>query len=165
MTTIALYKAGGSEGKWQPIDEAINLLSPPRRGYSHAELIIDDLWYSSTMRDEGVDFNGNPKKDGTRAKRIDPDVEKWTFIHLPNVTEHDEGKMLAWFNTRWIMDARYDFGGVLRFVLPWEKEHPSKFFCSELVVSMLRAGGHAVCLEPAYKVSPNRLAEVYGVHA
>lgn len=51
--------------------------------YSHCELVIDDLCYSSSIMDHGV-----------RSKAIDLDPGKWDVIELPWA---DEATVLAYF--------------------------------------------------------------------
>lgn len=62
---LALYKAKGKIGnafiRWWTNSQ-----------YSHCELVIDGLCYSSSVQDNGV-----------RRKAIDLDPEKWDLIELP----------------------------------------------------------------------------------
>jgi hypothetical protein len=89
--------------------------------YSHAELIINGAWYSSSHTDGGV-----------RAKRFDPKPESWTFIELP----HDEAYAL-WIYSR-ALGCGYDWTGIIGSqVLPFNVHWPRHYFCSELVAEML----------------------------
>jgi hypothetical protein len=167
MMKLALYLASGSTGKWRFVDNAIDLLSG-NDGFAHAELVDSDGWsYSSTIRDEGIDSLGNAKPNGTRRKRIDFDTAKWVFIDLPAITPGQEMRALAFFGQPEVLDARYDFAGVARFVLPFMRAHPRKYFCSELVVDMIRAANPAALPTdaPAWKISPNHLAKIFNRRA
>jgi hypothetical protein len=55
-----------------------------RSQYSHCELVIGDMWYSSSLMDGGV-----------RAKAITLNPGHWDFIELP---AHMEARVLAYFN-------------------------------------------------------------------
>lgn len=93
--------------------------------YSHVELVIDGVCYSSSARDGGV-----------RAKRIDLASGHWDVVALP-ADFRDEAKALAWFRTR--LGQHYDWAGVLRFVplLRWLPREPRQWFCSEAVAAAL----------------------------
>ena len=52
--------------------------------YSHTELVIGDMFYSSSIQDGGV-----------RAKVIEPDSDKWDFIDLPWA---DQSKVLDYYD-------------------------------------------------------------------
>ena len=62
---LALYKGKGRIG-----NAAIRWWT--RSPYSHCELVIDGVAYSSSIMDSGV-----------RAKRIEFDPEHWDFVDLP----------------------------------------------------------------------------------
>lgn len=68
MVRLALYKGKGKVGnaliRWWT-----------RSIYSHCELVVGELSYSSSLRDGGV-----------RVKRIDFDSDHWDFIDLPWVS-------------------------------------------------------------------------------
>ncbi|MFT3758441.1 hypothetical protein [Thauera sp.] len=62
---LALYKGRGNLGnaliRWWT-----------KSPYSHCELVIGEIWYSSSVRDGGV-----------RAKRLEPNPAHWDYIELP----------------------------------------------------------------------------------
>lgn len=74
---LALYKGGGSAGnaliRWWT-----------RSPYSHCEIVIGDLAYSSSIHDRGV-----------RAKRIEFNPEHWDFVPLKGVDPHNVRVMYA----------------------------------------------------------------------
>lgn len=163
MMQIALYRAAASTGSWAWLDSAINRLSGGR-GYSHVELVMSDGWcLSSTVRDEGMDASGERKPNGTRAKMIQFDPGKWQFIALPDATREDEAAIWREFHTREILNARYDFRGVARFVFPLIPQDPDDYFCSEIVTELLQSRGLFPSREQPHRVSPNTIAELYGI--
>ena len=82
--------------------------------YSHCELLIGGLCYSSSARDGGV-----------RAKAIDLTSGRWDVYPI----EGDEKKALQWFIDH--MGKRYDWAGIARFVIPFLPKVDGQWFCSE----------------------------------
>ena len=89
--------------------------------YSHAELVIDGICLSSSLRDGGV-----------RIARINLNNSRWIVIDLP---KSDPVKALEWFDAH--EGQGYDWRGVLRFVFPFIGHHDNKWFCFEAVGEML----------------------------
>jgi len=89
--------------------------------YSHAELVVDGMCLSSSLRNGGV-----------RAKELKLESHRWVVIDLPH---SDANQALAWF-VRHEGEA-YDWRGVFRFALPFIGHHPEKWFCFEAVGEML----------------------------
>ena len=88
---LALYKGKGTVGnaiiRWWT-----------KSAYSHCELVIGDVSYSSSLRDGGV-----------RAKRIEFDPAHWDFVAIPWATEHEvkmlyaqtDGEPYGWLDLLW----------------------------------------------------------------
>jgi hypothetical protein len=134
---IALYKKGQNlfrdPGKFLAhVAICIRTLSK----YSHCELVIDGVCWSSSARDGGV-----------RAKEIDLTTGHWDVFYVADDL-NDKAAALAWFLEH--EGDRYDWLGIVRFVLPFVKQSPGKQFCSEAVDAAL--GG-----QNSYKVSPKDL--------
>ena len=91
--------------------------------YSHAELIIDDVWYSSSERDGGV-----------RCKNIKLNPEKGDLFYL-NTDDTSKALALEWF--RMNKGKKYDYAGVARFVIPFLPNMSNRWFCFEAVGAML----------------------------
>ena len=91
-----------------------------RGPYSHTELVIDGVSYSSSFTDGGV-----------RAKVIEYDPEHWDVVDAPWV---DAEAALAWFRAH---EGRgYDLLGLVGFVLGPVEEDKARYFCSEAVATM-----------------------------
>lgn len=105
--------------------------------YSHVELVIDGVCYSSSVRDGGV-----------RSKRIDLDC-KWDVIEI----KCDAQRAINWFRAH--EGEGYDWPGIARFALPVIHHRRKKWFCSEAVAAMIG-------LESPHKWSPGALARYYG---
>jgi hypothetical protein len=84
--------------------------------YSHCELVIHGVCWSSSARDGGV-----------RGKVIDLASGRWDVVDVhPSV---DEARALAWFQAH--AGQAYDWAGVLRFALPVLPRRADQWFCSE----------------------------------
>lgn len=104
--------------------------------YSHAELVIDGICYSSSARDGGV-----------RGKLIDLDSGKWHLYDLPGV---DVDFALAWFEK--FKGCGYDWAGVAAYPVPGLRHSPDRFFCFEAVAAALK-------LAKAENTTPRALVE------
>ncbi|CAN8142812.1 conserved hypothetical protein [uncultured Thiomicrorhabdus sp.] len=90
---------------------------------SHVELIIDDVWYSSSHTDGGV-----------RARKISGKSGNWEIHELHGF---DEAYALSVYEKT--KDYGYDWTGILGSqILPFGIHWPFHYFCSELVGEMLR---------------------------
>lgn len=110
---VAFYKAPGT---W--LDALIRLLT--RSIYSHCELVIDGICYTSSNRDGGV-----------RSKAIYLDTEKWDVFDIP----HNKDLAKAWFTEHY--GQSYDWLGAVRIVLPFLPNSSNKWFCSEACAAAL----------------------------
>lgn len=93
-----------------------------RGRYSHVELIIDGVCYSSSAR------------DGKVRKKIIEDInysEKWDIYEISG----DKKKALEWFSKN--EGKRYDWFGIFKHVLPFLPNREDRFFCTEAVNLML----------------------------
>lgn len=91
--------------------------------YSHVELVIDGICYSSSARDGGV-----------RWKEIDINSGRWDVFEISN----DAGlkqKALDWFHVH--NQDKYDYKNIVRFVLPLVKHDKNKWICYEAVGAAL----------------------------
>jgi hypothetical protein len=116
---LAFYKARGT---W--FDRLIRFVT--RSPYSHVEVAITPLpngrWLcgSSSVRDGGV-----------RLKAITLSQDNWDLCFVGG----DAYAVRAWFEAR--AGERYDWLGVLRFVLPFVGQSSRRWFCSEACLAAL----------------------------
>jgi hypothetical protein len=124
---IAFYKA------WVAGDLKDKLISIWTLGpYSHCELIFSDgVSFSSSWRDDGV---------GVRYKDIHYLPKRWTFIDIP-ATEEQELEVRSWCDTKVVENAKYDWRGIIQFVIPFIKQSDEDWFCSEICIAALNHGG------------------------
>lgn len=90
--------------------------------YSHTEVCIDGVCYSSSVRDKGV-----------RPKIIDLHSGKWDIIDI--TSEVNKEKALEVFKSN--AGKKYDWFGALGFGLPFLKQNPNKEYCFEINAKML----------------------------
>lgn len=102
--------------------------------WSHAELVIDGVCYSSSARDGGV-----------RSKVIDLTSGRWDVVDV----EIDKDHALAWFLTN--NGDKYDWAGIWRFVIPFLPQGKRRWFCFEAIGSALGfAGAHKLTANDLY---------------
>ena len=102
--------------------------------HSHGELCIDGVCYSSSAMDKGV-----------RSKEIDIHSGRWDLYPLPGA---DKAAALAWFAKH--KGKRYDWPGIVSWVIRLVRHHPDRFVCFEAVGAMLG-------LENPHKLSARKL--------
>ena len=133
---LALYKGPPTGIGRRTFHEAVKLAT--KGPYSHCELVIDGVCFSSSQRDGGV-----------RSKRVDLSTGRWDLV---DIHDRDDDITRAWFTEH--MGQKYDTLGLLGFILPGRFERQDRWFCSE-------ACGQALGLSNAYKLSPNDLYRLY----
>lgn len=111
---LALYKAPGTCS-----DKLIRVATFSK--YSHCELVIDDVCYSSSPRDNGV-----------RARVIDLSSGSWDLIRVSG----DPDFALKWFKEH--EGLPYDLWGAVKTVIPFSLNSEDKWFCSEACAAMLQ---------------------------
>lgn len=114
--------------------------------YSHCELIFSD----------GQSFSSSPRDNGVRFKPIFYEPQKWVMIELP-VEPADEAKVRAWCQAR--VGKKYDYSGVLGFVLPFFKQDDDDYYCSEICLMALKLA-FAELAKKRNKVSPGKLFDL-----
>lgn len=115
MAALAFYKA---QGNYQDKLIRFRTMSP----YSHVELVIDRLCYSSSPRDGGV-----------RKKIIELEPNKWDLVAVPWLQSSQALRVFEKYS-----GSEYDLLGVLVGQLFNAPIHDrDKCFCSELVAEML----------------------------
>ena len=130
MVTVAFYK-----GHTRVFNKLVSWWT--RGPYSHTELVVDGVWYSSSFLDGGV-----------RAKRIEFDPEHWDLIELPDA---DAASAVKWFEDH--AGLKYDVLGLAGFVIRSLPDDRRKYFCSESVAASLG-------FDEAWRLDPNTFAAV-----
>ena len=128
---VAFYRADNTDAKWD--DKLIAWWTDSK--YSHCELVIDGIWYSSSPRDGKV-----------RAKQIIPKKDHWDFVGV----EVD----LVYFHKFFLdnVGKGYDWKNIFcNQIIPCGLQNPNKWICSEFV-------GTAI-FGKEFKGSPQKLYE------
>lgn len=101
--------------------------------YSHVELVLQDPDFDNQT---SICFSADEKDGGTRFKEIDlSDRTQWELIAIPTNTRN---RLAAWKYAEDHLDLRYDWLGILGFVLPWGEHDDNDRFCSEIVCDILQ---------------------------
>ena len=142
MNYIALYK-GTPDEFWHKVMHGITCAFLSIRKlqivkHSHAEMCIDGICYSSSVRDKGV-----------RSKVINLNSGKWDLKEV-QLTEDEKQYALNKFFA--INGSKYDFLGAVGVVLPFVNDIRDMFFCFEVVAEMLGMSNQS-------KVTPVELIE------
>lgn len=146
MAQIAFYK-GQPRNDWLHTVShyAIRLWTWSK--WSHAELVIDGLCYSSSSRDGGV-----------RAKHIDLNSGRWDVVEF-NLTDEQTAQALAWFLSN--DGDKYDWAGIVRFVIPFLPQGGRRWFCFEAIGESLGfAGAHKLTANDLYKWAKRQSPEI-----
>lgn len=106
--------------------------------YSHAELVIDGVCWSSSSRDGGV-----------RKKNINLNSGKWDVFRLTDDLVV-KNKALMWFKLH--EGDSYDYRNILRFILPIVGHDKRKWVCYE-------ACGAALGIDNPHKLDADKLLE------
>lgn len=156
MITLAFYKGTRQENpdtRWW--DRLICWWPRSRGRFSHCEIVIPGTrtggrvtCASSSARDGGV-----------RMKRITLTSGHWILVALPH---YEPQPIIDWFDRH--ENLRYDWLGVLGFVLPWVREKPSRVYCSEACALALQDAAQASPPDlplpwPPAQISPSKLYE------
>ncbi len=140
MVKLAFYKANGPKAR---IDDKI-IAKYTNGPYSHVEIVIGKIMYSSSPRDGGV---------RRREHRFDTAV--WDYINLENI---EISKIVEFYNVT--KRDKYDWMGIFGFIVPF-KDREKEWFCSEWCSMALKiAGFKPLWTKDPAKISPNRLYKV-----
>lgn len=147
---------------WDGLIDLCSGGNPFSPGHCHTELLFDNghSFTSTTKSDPACVIFGRPS--GAQIRRIEFKPGEWDFTLLPLSDWqadqlYDECKNLVHISC--LERAGYDYAGVMRFVLPWIKEHPKDWFCTESVVDRLQTVGLFLGQAP-HKLSPNACFEL-----
>jgi hypothetical protein len=122
---LASYKAR-REG-WQGlVNGAVQWLTKSQ--YSHTELCLGNPFENPVICISASGIDG-----GVRSKIMQLKPEHWDTVPMPWVDHYAAIHFL-----RAEQGAKYDYAGVLRFLLPWAvSASKSRWFCSEAVAAMV----------------------------
>lgn len=139
---LALYRGPSDSFSKQVFHEAVCLRT--RSEYSHVELVFDIDFFGV-----GTCWSSSARDGGVRRKQIDLTSGHWDVFDVSQIFDsHEEAYALAWFETR--VGAKYDYFGLLFFVLFVRTEDSRAYFCSEAVAAALQ-------LREPWKVHPEGL--------
>lgn len=116
--TVAFYK-----GKGDFTDKLIRWYTSSK--YSHVELIVDDIWYSTSPRTLEI-----------AGRYVTPKEENWEYIEV----DIDYAEFIALYTRA--KGSKYDWLGIfLSQFLPLGIHSRKRWFCSEFVMEALGVEG------------------------
>lgn len=131
---IALYKGPPKLADPVHVLSHVAICARTLSKYSHGELVVNDIAYSSSARDKGV-----------RSKVIDFTNGKWDLFDIdPKVVNIDHAMYIFGLYE----GSRYDWQNIARYILPFVQQSPGKFVCFEFMGFMLNHAG-------SYKLTGN----------
>lgn len=129
MMQVALYKGPPSIGDWVHVLShwitcaVLSVRAGQWVRHSHAEIVIDGVCYSSSLRD-----------GGTRAKQINLNTGRWDVLDVPVWFNEDAAKKIA----KSLLGRKYDRRGALALAIPSLGQNDGKIFCFEFVAQCLQ---------------------------
>ncbi len=132
---LAFYKAPGT---W--VNRLIRVVT--RSPYSHVELVFPG---------EGCFSADSRELKAVRFKTMPLPAEKWDVVEIPCTDAQANAAMEFCLEER---NAPYDWLGVARFVLPFFRQHPQAWFCSEVCAAALQCAGLLPAGLKSWKLSP-----------
>lgn len=131
---IALYKGPPKFTDLTHVASHVAICVRTLSKYSHGELVINGIAYSSSARDGGV-----------RSKVIDFNNGKWDVFDIDPKVVNIEHAMYIYGLYE---GSPYDWQNIARYVLPFVPQSPGKFVCFEFMGFMLNHAG-------SYKLTAN----------
>lgn len=141
---IAFYKADGNF-----IDKIIRIITNSK--YSHCELLLPD----------GRMFSSDGWNNGIVRYTDKYTLCNWDFVNI-DITEYELSTLLSWCDHK--VGLKYDWMGVARFIIPFLKQDPEKWFCSELCCAALKFIGKLSRKVESFKMSPQNLYDTLVNH-
>jgi hypothetical protein len=106
--------------------------------WSHAELVLDGICWSSSARDGGV-----------RGKAIDLANGRWAMVEL-DLSDYELVMARLWFKKH--LGAKYDWLNIGRWLAPFIPHGRQRFVCFEAIGNALGlAGAHRLDADDLYE--------------
>lgn len=147
--TLAFYKGTKAENPNARAFDRLVCAWPGSAGrFSHTELVE---WRTGQF---GGCWSSSARDGGVRPKTIDLASGRWVLVVLPG---YDLAAAVKWFMAH--IGARYDYPGILGYVVPFIKQMRDWLYCSESAASAIVAAASALGLPvpPDTHLSPNAL--------
>ena len=137
---IAFYKADGNF-----IDKIIRIITNSK--YSHCELLLPD----------GRMFSSDGWDNGKVRYTTQYNLDNWDILTF-DIKDSELATLISWCDHK--IGLQYDWLGVTRFIIPFIKQDPDKWFCSEIVCAGLEFIGRINKSIKTYRVSPKSLYNI-----
>ena len=137
---VVFYKASGNT-----IDKLIRLFTNSK--YSHCELLLPD----------GRMFSSDGWDNGKVRYTTQYNLDNWDILTF-DIKDSELATLISWCDHK--IGLQYDWLGVTRFIIPFIKQDPDKWFCSEIVCAGLEFIGRINKSIKTYRVSPKSLYNI-----
>lgn len=128
------------------------------RPYSHVELYRpDSAMIGADGRERYECFSAYEGDGGVRTKMIHLDPVKWDRFEV-EAPDYLVEEMWRWCKTQ--EGLGYDWAGILGFVAPWRRQHPMRWFCSEVCLAALQILFENLKGEVPAKTAPTKLWKI-----
>jgi hypothetical protein len=99
---------------------------------------VEFVTYTAFSPCGDICFSSSWKDGGVRVKNIKLDPDKWDLIRVPpdSLYAHFAAEK-KWYLRKTELDKPYDFWGAITCTLPLKLQAKKKWFCSELVATIL----------------------------
>lgn len=146
---LALYKGPPHNDWFHTVSHyAIRLWTWSR--WSHGELVINGVCWSSSARDHGV-----------RGKVIDLTTGRWDVLPLDHLPQYQQDAALDWFRQN--AGQRYDYRNIVRFILPFIGHNRRQRVCFEAIAESLGlAGAHKLTANDLHQWAKSSRAAIIG---
>lgn len=137
---LAFYKGRRAENANARLLDWLICWWPRSRGrFSHCEVV-------DGFEDPGawaMCWSSSPRDGRVRGEWINLASGHWVLVRLPH---HDQAAAVQWLASR--VGTRYDWLGVLGYVLPFIKQQADRLYCSEACALATRAASQSADLLP-----------------
>jgi len=120
--------------------------------FSHVEIVFSD----------GMMFSASQYENNVRFKKHSFTGKAWVRYNLC-INSADEARIRESCNELVKIDTKYDYLGILGFVLPFNTQDKNKEFCSEVCTMELLPYVKELSSLTPYKTSPNTMAFALGI--
>ncbi len=148
---IAFYKANNPNANWKD-----KLIAWWTNGpYSHVEYVYEE-------NNELIQCSASPRDGIVRCKTHKYDPNKWDYI---DIYVSDKNYKVAKQFFKSIEGMKYDWLGILGFVVPIFRDRDSMWFCSETITNLMKIFGYRTfwTIDPS-ETDPNKLYRLLKEH-
>jgi len=149
---VAFYKAKNPNARW--VDKLIAWWT--NGPYSHVEYVYEN------KDGDLVQCSASPRDGIVRCKPHKYNPDHWDYLELPI---SDKNFKIGQQFYKSIDGMKYDWLGILGFVIPIFRDRDSMWFCSETLTNLMKIFGYRTfwTIDPS-ETDPNKLYRLLKIH-